>query len=122
MDKRQTIINAFILTLLVSALAGVQLVKLAQANIMPMQIPQPAFIIKSDGSVYPSTALIQRDGNVYTFTDDIVGYTVASELDNVVIDGGGYSLTGNGNSTGIFVLNRNGVTVRNMNISNFRKK
>jgi len=98
---------------------GMQFVRLTEANFMPMQIPQPAFIIKSDGSVYPSMAPIQRNGNVYTFTADIIGYTIASEVDNVVIDGGGYSLVGNGNSTGIFILNRNGVTVRNMNISNF---
>jgi parallel beta-helix repeat protein len=120
MDKKQIVSTAFFVVLLFSALAGIQLVKLAEANIMPMQIPQPAFIIKGDGSVYPSTAPIQRDGNVYTFIDDIVGYTIASEMDNVVIDGGGYSLTGNGNSTGLFILNRNGITVRNMNISNFK--
>jgi parallel beta-helix repeat protein len=110
---------AFTVMLLFSALAGAQFVRLAEANFMPMQIPQPAFIIRSDGRVDPSTAPIQREGNVYTFTDDIVGYTIASERDNVVIDGGGYSLIGNGNSTGIFILNRNGITVRNMKISNF---
>ncbi len=118
MDKKQILTTIFIVALLFSALAGLQFVRLAEANFFPMQIPQPAFIIRSDGSVDPSTAPIQRDGNVYTFTDDIVGYTVASERDNIVIDGGGYSLTGNGNSTGIFILNRNGITVRNMEISN----
>jgi parallel beta-helix repeat protein len=120
MDKKQVLTTAFIAVLLSSALVGVQFVRLAVANFMPMQIPQPAFIIRSDGSVDPSTAPIQRDGNVYTFTDDIVGYTIAFERDNIVIDGGGYSLIGNGNSTGIFILNRNGITVRNMKISNFR--
>jgi parallel beta-helix repeat protein len=119
MDKKQMLTTVFIAVLLSSALAGLQSVRLAEANFMPMQIPQPAFIIRSNGSVDPSTAPIQRDGNIYTFTDDIVGYTIASERDNVVIDGGGYSLTGNGNSTGIFILNRNGITVRNMKISNF---
>ncbi len=119
MDKKQTLTTAFIAVLLSSALVGVQFVRLAEANFMPMQIPQPAFIIRSNGSVEPSTAPIQRDGNVYTFTDDIVGYTIAFERDNVVIDGGGYSLIGNGDSTGIFILNRNGITVRNMKISNF---
>jgi len=119
MDKKQVLTTAFIAVLLSSTLVGLQFVRLAEANFMPMQIPQPAFIIRSDGSVDPSTAPIQRDGNVYTFTDDIVGYTIAFERDNVVIDGGGYTLTGNGNSTGIFILNRNGITVRNMKISNF---
>ena len=119
MNKKQMLVTAFISVLLFSALAGLQFVRLAEANFMPMQIPQPAFIIRSDGSIDPSTAPIQRDGNVYTFMDDIVGYTIASERDNIVIDGGGYSLIGNGNSTGIFILNRNGITVRNMEVSNF---
>jgi parallel beta-helix repeat protein len=119
MNKKQMLTTTFVAVLLSSALVGLQFVRLAEANFMPMQIPQPAFIIRSDGSVDPSTAPIQRDGNVYTFTDDIVGYTIAFERDNVVIDGGGYYLIGNGNSTGIFILNRNGITVRNMKISNF---
>ncbi len=119
MNKKQMLTTTCISLLLFSALAGLQLIKLAEANFMPMQIPQPAFIIRSDGSIDPSTAPIQRAGNVYTFTDDIVEYTIASERDNVVIDGGGYSLIGNGNSTGILILNRNGVTVRNMKVSNF---
>jgi parallel beta-helix repeat protein len=119
MVKKQTLTTAFIAALLSSALVGMQFVRLAEANFFPMEIPQPAFIIKSDGRVDPSTAPIHRDGNVYTFMDDIVGYTVASECDDVVIDGGGYSLIGNGNSTGILILNRKGVTVRNMNVSNF---
>lgn len=119
MNKRTVLAAAFTVMFLFSALAGSQFVRLAEANFMPMQIPQPAFIIRSDGRVDPPTAPIQREGNVYTFTDDIVGCTIASERDNVVIDGGGYSLTGNGNSTGIFILNRNGITVRNMKISNF---
>jgi parallel beta-helix repeat protein len=119
MNKRTVLAAAFTMMFLFSALAGVQFVRLAEANFFPMQIPQPAFIIRSNGSVDPSTAPIQRDGDVYTFTDDIVGYTIASERDNVIIDGGGYSLIGNGNSTGILILNRKGVTVRNMNVSNF---
>jgi parallel beta-helix repeat protein len=119
MNKRTVLAASFTVMFLFSALAGTQFVRLAEANFMPMQIPQPAFIIRSDGRVDPPTAPIQRDGNVYTFTDDIVGYTIASERDNVVIDGGGYTLTGNGNSTAIFILNRNGITVRNMKISNF---
>ena len=119
MDKKQTLTTAFIAVLLSSALAGVQFVRLAEANFMPIQTPQPAFIIKSDGSVDSSTAPIQRAGNIYTFTDDIVGYTIAVERNNIVLDGSGYTLQGNGSSTGVFIKNRNGVTVRNMEVSNF---
>jgi parallel beta-helix repeat protein len=112
--KRTALALILVGTLLISYVVFV-----AEANFFPMPIPQPAFIIKSDGTVDPSTAPIQREGNVYTFTGDIVGYTVAVERDNVVLDGAGYTLTGLGNSTGIFLKNRNGVTVRNMKITGF---
>jgi hypothetical protein len=51
LDEKKTLITA-IVAFFFSLLAGVQIVKLAEANFMPMQIPQPAFIIKSDGSIY----------------------------------------------------------------------
>ena len=51
--------------------------------------------IRSDGSVAPSTAPIQRVENVYTFTDDIQG-SIIVERDNVVIDGAGFTLQGTG--------------------------
>ena len=119
-ERRTALVLTFILALLLfSAVAGAIFVKLAEANFFPIPIPQPAFVIRSDGSVDPSTAPIQRVGNVYTFTDNIIGFTIAVERDNVVLDGGGYTLQGNGNSTGLFIKNRNGVTVRNMKIRDF---
>jgi hypothetical protein len=41
------------------------------------------------------TDLIQRDGNVYTFTGDIFG-TITVEKDGIIIDGAGYAIKGNG--------------------------
>jgi len=100
-------------------MVGMQFVNLAEANFFPLPTPLPAVFIRSDGSVDPPEAPIQRAGEVYTFTDDIVGYTIAVERDNIVIDGGGYSLQGSGNSTGIFLQERNNVSVKNMKIRNF---
>jgi parallel beta-helix repeat protein len=111
--------STIIVCLLIVAVAG-QFAELAKANFFPISTPQPAFVIKSDGSVDPPTAPIHRDGNIYTVTDNIVGYTVAVERDNIVLDGNGYTLRGNGNSTGLFLKNRNGVTVKNMEISGFQ--
>jgi parallel beta-helix repeat protein len=85
----------------------------------PFPLPEPAFFIRADGSVDPSTAPIHRKGDIYTFTDNIVGYTIIVEKDNIVLDGGGYGLRGYGNSTGIYIMNRQGVTVRNTKISGF---
>jgi parallel beta-helix repeat protein len=95
-------------------------------------LPEPAFIIKSDGTVDPATAPIQRDGDIYTFTDNIGGYTIRVERDNITLDGGGYTLRGNitldggeytprgyADPVGIYLMNRQGVTVRNMKISGF---
>ena len=119
MNKKQVLATAFVAVLLFSALVGMCFVNLASANFFPIPTPLPAIFIRSDGSVDPLTAPIQRAGDVYTFTNDIIGYTIAVERDNIVIDGGGYTLQGNGNSTGIFLKNRNHVTVRNMEIRNF---
>jgi len=93
-------------------------------------MPEPAFIIRTDGSIEPSTAPLHRDDNIYTLTDNIVGHTIIVERNNIVLNGGGYSLKGNGFSSdnsygqehlnaGLFLMNRQGVTVRNMKISGF---
>jgi parallel beta-helix repeat protein len=116
--SRRHLFSVFVVCLLVTTV-GWQFIGYAEANFMPIPIPQPAFVIKSDGSIDPPSAPIHRDGNVYTFTGNIVGYTVAVERDNIMLDGNGYVLQGNGSSTGLFLKNRNGVTVRNMNISGF---
>ena len=121
MNKKQLLITAFSSLLLFSLLAEAQFVRLAGANFLPVPTPQPAFIIRSDGSVDPPTASIQRTGEIYTFTDNIIGYTIAVERDNVILDGSGYTLQGTGSSTGVFIRNRNSITVRNMEIRDFSK-
>jgi parallel beta-helix repeat protein len=118
MNRKQLRTTAFSSLILFLLLFGVQFVRLTEANIMPVPKPQPAFTIRSDGSVDPPTAPIQRNGEIYTLTDNIAGYTIAIERDNVTLDGGGYTLQGNGDSTGVFVNNQNGITVKNMEIRN----
>lgn len=51
--------------------------------------------IREDGSVEPSTAPIQRSGNVYTFTADLY-VSIVVERNNVVIDGADFTLKGTG--------------------------
>lgn len=104
--------------LLMGAING-QLFYLVEANFFPIPIPQPAIVIKSDGTIDPSTAPISREGNFYAFSDNIVGFTIAVERDNVILDGNGYTLKGNGSSTGIFLKNRSDIAVKNMKISGF---
>jgi len=76
--------------------------------------------IKADGSVVPATS-IHRDGDLYTLTHNIQG-SIVVERDNVVVDGAGYTLQGAGaeGSKGIILSGRKNVTVRNMEIREFR--
>ena len=91
----------------------------AEANFLPLPTPSPAFTITSDGSIEPATAPIQRSENTYTLTSDISGYTIVIERDYVVFDGAGHTIMGNGNSTGIYLRNRHGVTIKNTRVVNF---
>jgi len=100
--------------------------------------------ILSDGSIEPSNVPIQRNGDVYKFTDNLCAQIVVDK-DNIVIDGAGYALQGtyNGTRTDQWVVgdgpyqefnetavpwtigidlasqNRHNLTVKNLNIRNF---
>jgi parallel beta-helix repeat protein len=79
--------------------------------------------IRADGSV-EGTDKIQRDGNAYTFTDDIFDHIIV-DRNNIVIDGAGYILQGNGSGVGILGITgisldyRSNVTIKNIQIKNF---
>jgi len=73
--------------------------------------------IRADGTV-DGTNKIHRDGNVYTFTDDIFD-SIVVEKDDVAVDGAGYGLQGTGIGTGINLMGRTNVTVKNIEISDF---
>jgi parallel beta-helix repeat protein len=120
MKRKLVLVSVFVaLLLLLPAMTVLHSVIPASANFFPLPTPQPAIYIRSDGSVYPSWAPIQRVGNAYILMDDIVGYTIAVERDHIAIDGRGHTLKGNGNSTGVFLQERSKVTIANMTIQNF---
>jgi len=72
--------------------------------------------IRADGSV-EGTDEIQRDGNIYTFTDDISDEVVV-ERSNIVIDGKGYTLQGNGSGEGFRLSNIGYIGLNNITIKN----
>ncbi len=100
--------------------------------------------ILPDGTIDPPSAPIKRDGNTYTFTDDIYA-SISVDIKNAVIDGAGYTLHGpfNGTQTDLWIIgegdsndtnngneipwtigvdllkNTRDVTIRNLNIRNF---
>lgn len=68
---------------------------LVVGSVNPVAAAEGTIYIKSNGSVKPLTAPIQRVGNIYTFTESIYG-SIIVEKDNVVIDGAGFTLQGTG--------------------------
>ena len=73
--------------------------------------------IRADGSV-EGTDKIQRDGNVYSFTGNI-NDSIVVEMDDIVVEGAGYTLRGDGGVAGIRLENRRNVTIKNMQITHF---
>jgi len=118
----------FVLALLFLIIVDAQPVEAELANPPFMEGPLASIYILSDGTV-TGTSSIQVSGNTYTFTDNIKGYIVVQK-DNVVIDGAGYTLSGEGSlgtgsfyavepTTGINLLHTKGVTIQDLNIVNF---
>ena len=107
----------------VGFLVFLSILSLCVVNIQPVR-PQysETIYIASDGSVYSSTNFtvpIQRVGEVYTFNDNIIGYSIVIQRDNIVVDGAGYTLQGVGTETGINLSGRTNVTIVNMEIMEF---
>jgi parallel beta-helix repeat protein len=105
-EKRATILLLLILCLTLVAFPNVGIVR-AEGTIY----------IRADGTV-EGTDKIQRDGSVYTFTSDISA-SIIVEKDDVVIDGAGYTLQGNGSGYGIHLIHRSYVTIGNLEIREF---
>ena len=82
--------------------------------------------INSDGSVSPIGAPISTADNItYTLTGNIsypVYFGIVVRRSNIVINGGGYTVLGNGTvaGVGVNVTSINNVTIRNTNINSFQ--
>lgn len=74
--------------------------------------------IKADGTI-EGTNKIQREGDIYSFSDDL-SQGIVVERENAVIDGAGYNLQGNKTEFGI-KLESSGVSIKNIRISNFEE-
>jgi len=72
--------------------------------------------ILNDGNIVPALAPINRNGNSYTFTDNI-NSEILVERSNITIDGNGYTVQGNG--TGIGFRLESNTTLTNTRINNF---
>jgi len=90
------------------------LVSLPQIEVVKAQ---GTIYIRTDGSVEGSDK-IQREGNIYTFTDDIFDEIVV-EKSNITVDGNGYTLHGSGIGYGFSLYDIDNVTIQNISIQNF---
>src|SRR4030042_3568489 len=95
-------------------------------TLLPIGQATPQFsgnvIIRSDGSIDPSTAPVQRVGEVYTLTESFVG-NITVKKDNIIVDGAGYSIEataiGTETTIGVDTSFRSNVTITNMQIKRF---
>ena len=90
-------------------------------DVKPVKAWNGTVYIKADGSIDPSNAPIQRDGNIYTLTGNITSDVdgIVIERDKILINGAGYTLQGMDSGDGIYLLGRNNVTIKNIEIKGF---
>ncbi|MGB9914580.1 MAG: NosD domain-containing protein [Candidatus Bathyarchaeales archaeon] len=91
----------------------------------------PHIYIKSDGSVEPATAPIERIGNYYKLKENITMKTIVIQRDNIVLDGSHHLIEGSkswmglatyfgdAGNNGIIIAGRNNVKITNLNIERF---
>jgi len=115
--SRRLFLTTFLITVLVGTLGLLFEVQRVEAS--------GTIYIRADGSIDPPTALIQRNGDVYTLTGNITSdaHGIVVEKDNIVVDGAGYTvegmMEGASESKGIDLSSRINVTVTNIKITSF---
>ena len=116
---KNAVLTAVIIALML-ILSGAQFTNLSSANFFPYPGPDlPRIYIRSDGSVEPETAPIERTGNVYKLIDNVVLYTIEIQCDNIVLNGQGHTIQGNASWMG-YETGNNGIIMtgrKNVNIT-----
>ena len=106
----QRLLNrSFIISLLISLFLSS--IAITEVNAIPQ------ITIRDDGSV-EGTDKIQRVGNVYRLTANLEG-SIIVEKDDIMVDGGGYTLRGTGIGNGTELSGSKNVTVKNLKITQF---
>lgn len=119
MSKRTIMAAIIVSALLISLATGIRVVEVAKADFFPPPADLPPIYIRDDGTIEPSFASIRQTGETYMLTDNINGYSIVVQRDNIIIDGAGFTLQGLANGTGyymkgIVLSDINNVTVRNL--------
>ena len=75
--------------------------------------------IREDGSIDPPTATISTLDNItYTLTDNIID-SIVIERGDIILDGAGFMLEGDGTGSGVRQTGLNNITIKNLNINGF---
>jgi parallel beta-helix repeat protein len=125
MGKASFIAGIAVSLLVISSLAGLQVFDLAKAiNLPPLTSPLPTppttIYIQGDGSIEPSNASIEKHGNSYVLTENLVDQRIIIQRDNVILDGSGFAIQYlEWGYSAVSLTNRTGVTVKNLNITGF---
>jgi parallel beta-helix repeat protein len=89
-------------------------------NIQPAKAESGVITINADGSVSPSTAPISSlDNFTYTLTGNIINGSIVVKRSNIIINGAGYTVQGNGSGTGVDLTGISNVTIENTEIKVF---
>ena len=104
-----------ILAILFVILLSISLLTILNVNAQPYE----TIYIKSDGTIEPNTAPIEKTENKYKLTESIDGRIVI-EKHRITIDGNGYTLQGDGTSSGIYMIAKQNITIQNLRINNHK--
>jgi parallel beta-helix repeat protein len=118
--------KAFSTAIVVSAilallLVGVQVSYVVNANPIPALLP--SITISSNGSIQSSLnpLPITKNGNVYTLTGNISGYSLDIQCSNIILEGEGNTLQAAAefNANSGITVEASGVTVKNLSINQY---
>jgi parallel beta-helix repeat protein len=80
--------------------------------------------INADGSITPAGVPITTSDNItYTLTGNVsypTYYGIIIQKNNTVINGNGYTITGNQSGNGLYLAYVSNVTIKNVNVQNFQ--
>jgi len=117
LGKKEASIIVFMLVLLTMGMLSLAF------NIQPVKSEWTGTVyIRADGSIDPPDApIITYDNVTYMLTSNITssGDGIVVERDNIIIDGGGHMLQGNGSGWGIDLYDVKYVTVKNIDVNGF---
>jgi parallel beta-helix repeat protein len=123
---------ALTLSMLMLVATGTQFTDISSANFFPDPGPDlPRIYIRTDGSIEPQTAPIERSGSLYRLTGNIILQTIEIQGDDIILDGSNYLIQGNASwigiaprskdagNNGIIIADRSNVTITRLNIERF---